>query len=67
VTDDLYAATITGAIISSTVLKQEALVTDSSCNGMDDSEIELDVCGASDCPWFNMTVAAQRPTDHTVI
>jgi len=57
----LLTATITGAIVSSTVLKQEALVTEYS--GVDD----LGVCGSSDCPWYNMTAAAQRPTDDTVM
>jgi len=59
----LLTATITGAIISSMVLKQEVLVTEPS--GMD--EAELGVCGAADCPWYNMTAVAQRPSDNIVM
>jgi len=57
----VLTATITGAIISSTVLQPEAPVTDDS--GMED----LGACGAGDCPWYNMTAVAQRPTDNAVM
>jgi len=57
----LLLATITGAIISSTVLKLEIPVT------VDNSTDELEACGANDCPWYNMTAVAQRPTDSKVM
>jgi len=44
----LLTATITGAVVSSTVLKLEA--PDTGDNGTD----ELGACGAADCPWYNM-------------
>jgi len=56
----LLTATITGAVVSSTVLKLEA--PDTGDNGTD----ELGACGAADCPWYNMTAVAQRPSDDTV-
>jgi len=56
----LLTATITGAVISSTVLKLEVPITDD--NGTD----ELGACGADDCPWYNMPAVAQRPTDNAV-
>jgi len=34
----------------------------------DDSGMEeLSACGAADCPWYNMTAVAQRPTDNAVM
>jgi len=54
----LLTATITGAVISSVTLKQE--LHDSVVN-------EQHECGASDCPWYNMTAVAERPTDYMVI
>lgn len=27
---------------------------------------ELGACGANDCPWYNMTAIAQRPSDNTI-
>jgi len=43
------------------VLKLELPVTDD--NSMDD----LGACGANDCPWYNMTAIAERPSDSTVM
>lgn len=47
--------------MSSVVLKLELPVRDD--NGTD----ELGACGANDCPWYNMTAVAQRPSDNTVM
>lgn len=33
----------------------------------DNSTDELSVCGAADCPWYNMTSVAQRPSDDMVM
>lgn len=57
----LMTATITGAIISSTVLKLEVPAADD--NGTD----KLSMCGTADCPWYNMTAIAKRPTDNVVM
>jgi len=43
------------------VFKLELPVTDDS--SMDD----LGACGANDCPWYNMTAIAERPSDSTVM
>jgi len=42
------------------VLKLEA--SSAGSNGTD----ELDACGAADCPWYNITSIAQRPSNSTV-
>jgi hypothetical protein len=53
-------SSITGSIISSTVLKPKPI------NGSEDTPTDMAFCGANDCPWNNITSNLEKPPDKTV-
>ena len=52
-------ASITGSIISSTILKPPV-------GNNENDTVDYSKCGANDCPWYNVTAVEAKPDDTTV-